>query len=201
MGLLAGSTSFVRYAVEGEMPDNFWDFVAERITTFAFRDIDETFDEYSIGWVSVENMFDSDFAYGSYRVGDTIVLGLRTDERKISTSVLRKFSLKEEERIKKERQVPRLNRAHRQEIKENMRLQLMKKAVPMASVYDLCWNLADGTLLFFSTNNKAQSVLEDFFRETFGLRLILQIPYLTAEHLLAPEERQQLAELRPEIFV
>jgi DNA recombination-dependent growth factor C len=201
MGLLAGSMSFLRYAVEGDVPDNFWDFAAERITAFAFRDIDDTFEEYSIGWVSVENMFDSVFDYGSYRVGDYIILGLRTDERKISTPVLRKFTLKEEERIKKERQVPRLNRAHRQEIKENIRLQLMKKAVPMAAVYDLCWNLADGTLLFFSTNTKAQSVLEDFFRETFGLRLVLQIPYLTAEHLLTSEERLQLAELNPQIYV
>lgn len=201
MGLLSGSTSFVRYSVEGEVPENFSDFVAERIISFSFRDIDDTYDEYSIGWVSVENMFDSEFAYSSYRVGDYIVLGLRIDERKISSSVLKKFSMKEEERVKKERQVPRLNRAHRQEIKENIRLQLVKKMVPVAAVYDLCWNLADGTLLFFSTNGKAQGVLEDFFKETFGMQLLLQVPYLTAEHLLHGAEQEALARLTPQIFV
>jgi DNA recombination-dependent growth factor C len=201
MGLLSGSASFVRYIVEGELPDNFWEFVAERIGAFSFRDIDDTFDEYSIGWVSVENMFDSEFAFSSYRAGDYIVLSMRIDERKVAPAVLKKFCLKEEERIKKERQVPRLNRAHRQEIKENMQLQLVKKVVPVGTIYDLCWNLADSTLLFFSTSNKAQAVLEDFFKETFGLRLIPQIPYLTAEHLLGPDDREGLADLKPQIFV
>ena len=201
MGLLSGSASFVRYTVEGELPDNFWEFVAERLVAFSFRDIDDTFDEYSIGWVSVENMFDSEFAFSSYRVGDYIVLSMRIDERKVAPAVLKKFCLKEEERVKKERQVPRLNRAHRQEIKENIQLQLVKKAIPVGTIYDLCWNLADSTLLFFSTSNKAQAVLEDFFKETFNLRPILQIPYLTAEHLLAPEEREALADLKPQFFV
>jgi len=201
MGLLTGSASFVRYAVEGELPTRFWDFVAERIAAFSFRDIDDTFDEYSIGWVSVENMFDSEFAFNSYRVGDYIVLGMRIDERKVTPAVLKKFCLKEEERIKKERQVPRLSRTHRQEIKENIQLQLIKKAVPIGTIYDLCWNLAESTLLFFSTSNKAQAVLEEFFKETFDLRLVLQIPYLTGEHLLAPNQRDALAALKPQIFV
>lgn len=201
MGLLTGSASCVRYAVEGDLPTNFWDFVAERIAAFSFRDIDDSFDEYSIGWVSVENMFDSEFAFNSYRVGDYIVLGLRIDERKVAPAVLKKFCLKEEERIKKERQIPRLSRAHRQEIKQIIQLQLVKKAIPIGTTYDLCWNLAEGTLLFFSTSNKAQAVLEEFFKETFGLRLLLQIPYLAAEHLLAPHQRDALADLKPQIFV
>ena len=201
MGLLSGTSSLVRYTVEDDLPENFWDFVAERIASFSFRDIDDTFDEYSIGWVSVLNMFDSEFAYSSYRVGDYIVLGMRVDERKVAPAVLKKFCLKEEERVKKERQVPKLSRPHRQEIKENMRLMLMKRAVPVPAVYDLCWNLADSTLLFFSTSNKAQATLEDFFKETFGLRITLQIPYTSAEHLLEPDELDALARLKPEIFV
>lgn len=201
MGLLSGTSSFVRYTVEGDLPENFWDFVAERIASFSFKDIDDTFDEYSIGWVSVLNMFDSEFAYGSYRVGDYIVLGMRVDERKVAPAVLKKFCLKEEERVKKERQVPKLSRPHRQEIKENMRLMLLKRAVPVPAVYDLCWNLADSTLLFFATGNKAQATLEDFFKETFGLRITLQIPYTSAEHLLEAGELDALTRLRPEIFV
>lgn len=201
MGLLSGSTSFVRYVVEGDLPENFWYFAAERIAAFSFKDIDDTFDEYSIGWVSVLNMFDSDFSYASYQAGDYIVLTLRIDERKVSPAILKKFAQKEEERVKKERQVPRLSRAHRQEIKENVRLMLVTKAVPQSAVYDLAWNLADQTLLFFSTSIKAQAVLEDFFKETFGLRIILQIPYVTAEHLLDQGELASLSRLKPEIFV
>lgn len=201
MGLLSRSASYVRYAVEGDLPENFWEFAAERIALHSFRDIDDGHEERSVGWVSVLNMFDSSFAYASYAAGDHIVLSLRMDERKVAPRVLNKFCLKEEERLKKERQVPKLSRSHRLDIKENMRLMLMKRAVPVPAVYDLCWNLAESTLLFFSTSRKAQELLEEFFKETFGLGLLLQVPYLTAERLLAAEGAEPLADLEPALFI
>ena len=201
MGLLSRTASFVRYSVEGALPDNFWDFAADRISQFSFQDIDDTFDEYSIGWVAADNMFDSGFAHASYAVGDQIVLALRVDERKVSSSLLKKFSLKEEERIKKEHRAPRLSRGHRQQIKEDIRLQLIKKALPVPSVYELSWNLANNTVLFFSTSVKAQSVLEDFFKESFGLTIILQVPYLAAANLLDQSEQERLKEIQPAILV
>ena len=201
MGLLSNSSSFVRYSVSGEFPDQFWDFAAERIRRFSFRDIDDNFEEKSIGWVSVHNMFDSLFEYASYAAGDYIVLSLRIDERRVSPAVLKKFAMKEEAKIKKEKQLPRLNRAHSQEIRENVKLMLLKKALPVPAVYDLCWNLADSTLLFFSTNKKAQEILENFFKESFGLTLTLQIPYLIAEHLVQESEQRALGSLHADIFI
>jgi hypothetical protein len=201
MGLLSRTSTFVRYSVEGQLPDNFWDFAAERIAQFAFRDIDDTFDEYSIGWVAVDNMFDSAFAHSSYSVGDQIVLSMRIDERKVSKILLKKFTLKEEERLKKERQIPRLNRNQRVQIKEDVHLRLVKKALPVPSVYDLSWNLANNTLLFFSISPKAQSILEDFFKECFGLTIILQVPFLAAANLLDLSEQERLKEIQPEILV
>ncbi|MFZ5760715.1 MAG: recombination-associated protein RdgC [Thermodesulfobacteriota bacterium] len=201
MGLLSASTSFVRYAVEGEPAANFLDFAADRISANAFRDIDDTFEERSIGWVSVLNMFDSSFAYASFVAGDFIVLTLRIDERTVAPKVLKKFTMKEEERVKMEKQLPKLSRSHRLEIKENVKLMLLKKAVPIPATYDLCWNLSQGTLLFFSTSAKAQSELEDFFRKTFDLTLRLQIPYLVAEHLLEPDLHDALGRLSPDILI
>lgn len=201
MGFLSGSASFVRFGVDGDLPENVWDFIAERVAAFSFQDIDETYDEFSIGWVSVINMFDSDFAYASYANGDYVTLTLRTDERKVSPAILKKFCAKEEERIKKERQIPKVGKAMKTEIKERMRTELMRKAVPVPAVYDLCWNLAESTLLFFSTNKKAQAQLEDFFKETFGLTIMQQIPYLTAEHLIEEDESMRLAAIGADIFV
>ena len=201
MGLLSRTSTFVRYSVEGQLPDNFWDFTAERIAQFSFRDIDDTFDEYSIGWVAADNMFDSAFAHASYAVGDQIVLSLRIDERKVSKILLKKFSLKEEERLKKERQIPRLSRNQRVQIKEDIHLQLVKKALPVPSVYELSWNLADNTVLFYSISPKAQSILEDFFKECFGFTIILQVPYLAAANLLDLSEQERLKEVQPEILV
>ena len=201
MSFLKGSASFVRFSVEGELPENALDYIADRIAAFSFQDIDDTYDEYSIGWVSVLNMFDSQFEYASYVAGDYITLTLRIDERKISPAILKKFVAKEEERVKQEKQLPKLSRSVKIQIKERIRTELVRKAIPVPSVYDLCWSMSHNILLFFSTNKKAQALLEDFFKESFGLLLRQQIPYTTAEHLVSEKEQEVLEKISPDIFV
>ncbi len=203
MGLLSGSISYVRFTVEGTPPasESFWDFVADRVAAFSFKDIDDTLDEYSIGWVSVKNMFDADFSYASYAAGDYVVLSMRVDERKVSPAVLKKFVLKEEERIKKEKQVPKLGRRMRVEIKERIQTQLIRKSSPVPALYDLYWNLADSTVVFFTTNKKAIALLEDLFKDTFDMAIVQQIPYLTAAKLLDDEAADRLDNIQPAILI
>jgi hypothetical protein len=201
MGLLTGSASLTRFSVVGELPASFWDFAGQRVAAMSFKDIDDTMDEYSIGWVSVADMFDAGFAYSSYAAGDYIALTMRIDERKVTPSVLKKYVMKEEERIKREKQIPRLNRAARLEIKERIRSELIRKSPPVPSTYDLCWNLADNTLLFFSTSKKAMALLEDLFKETFNLSLILQIPWLTGLRMAEGEALEKFEEMRPAILL
>ena len=201
MGLLTGSASLTRFSVVGELPGSFWDVVAERVAAQSFKDIDDTLDEYSIGWVSVADMFDAGFAYSSYAAGDYVALTMRVDERKVTPSVLKKYVMKEEERIKREQQIPRLSRAARLEIKERIRTELVRKSPPIPSTYDLCWNLAENTLLFFSTSKKAMALLEDLFKETFNLSLILQIPWLTGLRMAEGEALEKYEEMRPAVLL
>lgn len=201
MSFFKGTASFVRFSVEGQLPENSLDFIAKRVMAFSFKDIDETYDEYSIGWVSVLNMFDTQFAYASYVAGDYITLTLRIDERKVSPAILKKFQQKEEEKVRLERKVPKLSRSVRVQIKERIKTELMRKAIPIPATFELCWNLSNSTLLFFSTNKKVHSVVEDFFKESFGLLIRQQIPYVVAEHLVDEELLSRLSSLSPEIFV
>ncbi|MBU1565326.1 MAG: recombination-associated protein RdgC [Proteobacteria bacterium] len=201
MSLLKGTASFIRFSIDGTLPENSLDFIAKRVMAFSFKDIDETYDEYSIGWVSILNMFDSQFAFASYVAGDYITLTLRIDERKVSPAILKKFVQKEEERVRLERQVPKLSRSVKVQIKERIRTELMRKAIPIPATFELCWNLSNSTLLFFSTNKKVHAVLEDFIKESFGVLIRQQIPYVTAEHLVAEEHLTRLESLSPEIFV
>lgn len=190
-----------RFAVVGELPESFWDFAAQRIAAMSFKDIDDTMDEYSIGWVSVADMFDAGFTFSSYAAGDYIALTMRVDERKVAPSVLKKYVMKEEERIKREKQIPRLNRAARLEIKERIRAELIRTSPPVPATYDLCWNLAENTVLFFSTSKKAMALLEDLFKETFKLSLILQIPWLTGLHMAEGEAQEKYEAMRPAILL
>ncbi|HID70245.1 MAG TPA: DNA recombination-dependent growth factor C [Desulfobacterales bacterium] len=201
MGFIKGTASFVRFGVEGELPENIWDFIADKVVSFAFRDIDDTYDEYSLGWVSVLNMFDTEFEYASYAAGNYVTLSMRLDERKVSSTIVKKFVQNEEERVKKEKQIPKIARSMRVEIKERIQNELMRKALPMPAVFDMCWNLENSTVLFFSTNKKAQALLEDLFKETFGLTLIQQIPYLCGEHVLDEDDVDKLDRITPEIFL
>lgn len=201
MGFVSGSASFIRFGVEGELPPNMVEFVADRVTSFSFRDIDDNMDEYSIGWVSVMNMFDAGFRYASFMNGDYVTLTLRIDERKVSPAILKKFVQKEEERVKAEKQIPKVGRTVKAEIKERVQAELIRKAIPIPSVFDLCWNLSESTVLFFTTNKKIHAVLEDFFKDCFGLMLVQQIPYITAEHLLDDDQGDAIAQVNPEIFV
>ena len=43
--------------------------------------------------------------------------------------------------------------------------------------------------------------LEDLFKESFGLTLIQQIPYLCGERLLEEEDADKLARISPDVFV
>lgn len=201
MGFLKGTASFVRFSVEGQLPENPLDFIAKRVIAFSFQDIDDTYDEYSIGWVSILNMFDSQFAFASYLAGDYITLTMRIDERKVSPAILKKFVQKEEERVRREQQVPKLSRSTKVQIKERIRTELMRKAIPIPSTFELCWNLSHSTLLFFSTNKKIHAVLEDFFKESFDLLIRQQIPYTIAEHLVDEDHAALLERLSPEILV
>jgi hypothetical protein len=201
MGLLKGSGSFVRFSVLGELPENTLDFIANRIAAFSFQDIDDTYDEYSIGWVSVLNMFDSQFKFASYAAGDYITLTMRIDERKVSPAILKKVIQKEEERVRLEKQLPKLSRSMKVEIKERVSVDLMRKAIPIPSIFELCWSLSDATLLFFSTNKKIHAVLEDFFKDSFGMLIRQQIPYTTAENLVDEEQLAALERISADIFV
>lgn len=201
MSFLKGSASFVRFTVEGELPDKTLEYILDRIISFSFEDIDDNFEEYSIGWVSVLDMFDSEFRNASWIAGDYITLSLRMDERKVSSAILKKYIAKEEERVRREKQIPKLSRSAKMEIKERIRTELVRKSIPIPSVYDLAWNLSEGSLIFFSTNKKAQALLEDHFRETFGLIIKQQIPYTTAETLLEEETLPLLESSTPDIFV
>ena len=92
-------------------------------------------------------------------------------------------------------------KAARVEIRERIQAELLRKSPPIPSTSDLCWHVADGLVLFFSTSRKAVALLEELFRESFGLGLVLQVPWLTGERMLDEAGRASLNELQPAVFL
>jgi len=184
MSLLKGSASFVEFSVKGELPADSSNFIADRIKAFSFKDIDDSYDEYSVGWVSVLNMFDSEFAYSSHSFGSYVAMSLRVDERKIPGAILKKCVAKEIAKVKAERQVPKLSRSVLVGIKERVKTELIRKAKPTPTVADVLWDIANNRVLLFSTNKSIQAIFEDFFKESLGLNVTPVDPEeITAEAL------------------
>jgi DNA recombination-dependent growth factor C len=194
--LFASSFPCTRFKVEGEKPEDFWDFAAAQIGAFSFKDIDDSYETISAGWVSVVDMLDNEFLGCHYAFGDHIVMSLRIDERKVPAATINKFYLKEERRIKRDRQIPKLSRGQKMEIRESVTLMLMKRAVPDTAQHDLVWNLDKNIVYFISTNNQAKEVLEDIFKQCFDMTITEEVHYTLAEKLVDAD----LQALTPTIF-
>jgi DNA recombination-dependent growth factor C len=182
MGLYSGSASYVRYKVEGELTGNLKENVLLRLKECSFRELDElSRKDRSIGWVSAENMASISFDDLHFSKDPYIAISLRIDTRRIAPLTLKAALLREEIIYKKRTNKERLSRKEKDLIKEQVKNSLLKKALPVPVLYDMCWNTATGILLFFSTSKKANAEFMDFFLSTFEMQLIPLSPYELAQ--------------------
>ena len=198
MSLLSGTFSFVRYTVVGEEPEPFWQTVDEKIRTFAFREIQGGTEEVSMGWVGLDNMLDTEFSYAHYSVGDYLVLSFRVDKKIIPGTVLKKYVLETERKLKQESGRKKISRQERVEMREQTRLKLLASVLPVPKLYDVCWCISKKWLLFSGTGNAVRSDFESYFARCFDLSLS---PYSVWDPASAPEETaRKLITLEPDIY-
>ncbi len=184
MGFFSSTVSISRYVVSDPLPDNFWNHAVEAINRHHFSEMEYSLREINTGWVSPTDPFKSEVALPDISFGNYLVVSMRIDERKIPQPVLKKHVLLEERRIMAEKDLKRLSRKVRLEIKERVRQQLLAKVLPVPHTYDLCMDISDGTVLFMSCQNKARETLEKLFYSTFSTRLDPVIPFTLASSLL-----------------
>ncbi|HKI48193.1 MAG TPA: recombination-associated protein RdgC [Desulfobacteria bacterium] len=178
MGLISGSGSFSRYRVKGEPAKDFLEGLAERIGRHAFRNLSEdSTQERSAGWANVMDMFDSRFSELEFLKEPYIAMSMRVDERKIPATALKQYSLEAEERIKAAESLDFLPKRRRADIKEGVKLRLLKRAIPGSKVYDMVWNYSTGSVLFGCTNTKLCDEFQELFLKTFELHLLAMSPY------------------------
>lgn len=198
MGIFKGSATLSRYQVKGDNPPDFWDFVDRRIRANVFLDIEQGTDESAVGWVSAHDFMDTGFAYAAYALDPYIVLGMRVDQRKLSTSLVRKYLRIEMKKALAARDGRPLSRHDREELKEKVRLDLLRRIPPTTQVYEVCWDTAKAELWLGAAGRGVRDLLEDLFRRTFDLALIPRLPYLVAGDLIGPGPlAQRLEAARP----
>jgi len=60
--ILSASVGLTRYRILDEVSDDLIREIPERLTKFAFKDIDHTAEERSFGWVNMDDMLDDKWA-------------------------------------------------------------------------------------------------------------------------------------------
>jgi len=193
MGIIKGSVTLSRYRVKGEPPSDFKDFIDSRIRKFAFREIENSSEEESIGWVSVHDYMDTSFAYAAYALDPFVALGLRIDKRQISGSLLKKYHRLELKKAHARGEGRKLSRMEREELKEKARLDLLTRIPPTTRSYELVWDTASGQVWLGASARSVREVAEDLFKRTFELDLVAIIPWhLAQDAAKATEARQAL---------
>ncbi len=190
MGLIRGSATFSRYRVTGGLPDDYVEDFPKGILRYAFRNLDDLpNEERSTGWVNILDMFDSSFSAMEYFKDPYLALSWRVDVKKIPVRALRQYCLEAENEVKRREDLAFLPKSRRDDIREGVRLKLLKRAIPQSNVYDVIWHLQTGDLLFGATSNKLCDEFVEIFRNTFDRLPAPVYPYAQARLLFEMAEK------------
>lgn len=198
MGIIKGSVTLTRYTVSSDLPAGQADWLDGQIRKFKFRDIEEGAEEISAGWVSPHDFLDVDFAYASWSLDPYVVLGLRVDRRRLSASLLKKYTRLEIIKARDRNQGKAPSRADRENLKDKARLELLLRLPPETAVFDVCWDTGGGQVLLGSATNWVREVFEDLFFHSFELRMAALTPWALTRRLCGSEkEKSKLEQAGP----
>lgn len=203
MAFISGSTSFTRYRIVEDVPDELWSRVPELLKKFAIKDIDQTADERSWGWVCFDDWLDTQWNTAPPEKGAYITFSLRLDTRRVPSAVFKKhfqLALQEAEREAREQGRKGVSRDQKREIKDQVMLRLRARSLPIPAEFNVIWNTESGELWFDSTRDKVCEMFMEHFTETFELHLEPLTPYFLALQTAGPEAQARIEALEPSRF-
>lgn len=202
MGLISHSASISRYQVKDHVPQDYHDRYAEEIRRYSFRDIEEDSDiERSMGWVNIMNIFDNKFTGEEFFQDTFIALSLRIDNRRVPSHILKQYCNIAEEERKVDLGKDFLSKEARENIKDRVKFQLLRKIIPTIRTFDMIWDINKGDIFFSSLNDKIGDEFQGIFKKTFGIHAIPLCPYTIAQNILTDEQKNLLENISSESFV
>lgn len=184
MGAFAGTLTMTCYYVQGEIPEGFRDQFVDALNKNRFTDINLDLDnEESIGWVTAQDPFDTEFELNKVLWGSYLVAALRHDVIRLPATAFKMHLKKAADEYRKKTGKEKLSKGELEEVKDKLERQLKKKALPNIKTYDVVWNMDRGVVWLWSTNKKVNEQFVDFFQETFGLVPHEKNPYSQIERM------------------
>jgi hypothetical protein len=200
MGLLKGNAAITRYRVVEPLTGDFThEFIAKRLKKFCFADIDATNDESAAGWVELFDWLGADFPLDSFVYGRNYAFTMRLDSRKLSSKILNRYYAIAELQFE-EKHGRRPNARKKKDLKENLRLQLLKKTLVTTDLYETVWFPKTSEVWFFGNGEKLRNAFEDLFSATFGLTLRLIVPITMGIELIDKDKRLSLLDVQSSLL-
>lgn len=160
MDFLSRSGKFTVYDTFG-----LYDFSKLESSLRRFVPIDDRpSEEFSAGFVIFDDYMQP---IQSMQKGVYYAASLRIDERKVPGSVFKKFfkvACEDEMRVK---QIPKLSRTRKQEIKAGVKLSLLSKAFPQCSVTDVVFDGETGRIYLRSASSKVRDLFIELMEEAY----------------------------------
>ncbi len=170
MGLIRGSATFTRFYVDGNLTEDYAERLPDQIKRFSFRRLDEhSISDRSTGWVNLMNIFSTDFDAKEFLTPPYLTLSYRIDSRNVPRNALTQHCLEAENEIKKAEGLEFIPRGKKKELRDFIWAQLIKRAIPKTSTYDMIWNLETSFVFFAATSSKVIDEFSDIFFKTFNL--------------------------------
>lgn len=203
MGFANSSCSFTRFRILDPVPDALWAQIPDKLKQFAFRDIDDIPEMEAHGWVSFEDMLDTEWLAAPPQKGAYIVFSLRQDLRRIPAGVVKKhvaLAMKEEKQRMSEQGKNFISRERKKELKEQVLLRLRSRFLPVPGEFNALWATDRNEVWFASTQGKMIDLFMELFLNTFELHLEQLTPYNLAASMLDEEALERLDQLEPTQF-
>lgn len=195
MGALAGSLTFTRFFVRGELPRRFRDKFVENIQLRTFEPLTpESEEQEHVGWCAVGRVLDLELDHEKVFYNSYLNLGLRMDRWRVPGALLRAHLAEAEHEALAKSGREKLGKREKAELKARIITRLRKKLMPSMKIVDMSWNLDSAVVRFFNQSPRVHEQFMALFEKTFSLELVTDSPYISAERLgLRDAELQALS--------
>ena len=174
MGILSGAMSVKRFSFDDEVPEGFRDLWRDALNDYAFIESDiEQGKEEREGWVQVHNLLDTNFDdFNQWLYNDVMIFSLRVDKKTLPANLFRATVNKEVDAWCKERGLDRCPKSQKDEIRERIEKDWLKRSLPRVQLTEICVHLTEKWVLVHSQSaNTLERVRKRFF-QTFGVKLV-----------------------------
>jgi len=166
---MSGAMGARRYRVIADFQEvGLRDRLLDRLAGEAFREpLSAAKGGENVGWVTLTNLCDTDFAADKVLFNQYMAFSLRMDNKRLPGKLVKALLDLRVRAWLAETGRERVPGPVKKEMLEQIELELYPRQLPAVAVHDVCWDLSSHTVWFFSNSNKANELFRMLFSKTF----------------------------------